>query len=66
MVMDRLENLKGIIQYLMADLNISHQIPHSLAERKTMMRALMNVWIPKPIVFNIFLDKDRDIYQQLV
>ena len=49
MVTDRLENLKGIIQYLMADLDISHQIPHTLEERRTMMRALMNVWIPKAI-----------------
>ena len=32
--MDRLENLKGIIQNLMADLDISHQIPHTLEERQ--------------------------------
>ena len=64
MVMDRLENLKGIIQYLMADLNISHQIPYTLEERKTMMRALMNVWVPKPIdaAFLILNPSQEEMY----
>ena len=44
--MDRLENLKNIIMYLMADEHVSHQIPSSLEERQRMMRALMNVWEP--------------------
>ena len=61
MVTDRLENLKGIIQYLMADLNISHQIPSSLAERQTMMRALMNVWIPKPIDTTFLSAQDAEL-----
>ncbi len=38
--MDRLENLKNIIMYLMADEHVSHQIPSSLEERQRMMRAL--------------------------
>ena len=42
--MDRLENLKNIIMYLMADEHVSHQIPSSLEERQRMMRALMIVW----------------------
>lgn len=42
--MDRLENLKNIIMYLMADEHVSHQIPSTLEERQRMMRALMNVW----------------------
>ena len=47
--MDRLENLKNIIMYLMADEHISHQIPSSLEERQRMMRALMNVWSSESI-----------------
>ena len=64
MVTDRLENLKGIIQYLMADLDISHQIPHTLEERKTMMRALMNVWIPKPIDTAFLTAQDAELQMQ--
>ena len=47
--MDRLENLKNIIMYLMADEHVSHQIPSSLEERQRMMRALMNVWSSESI-----------------
>ncbi len=64
MVTDRLENLKGIIQYLMADLDISHQIPHTLEERQRMMRALMNVWIPKPIDTTFLSEQDAELQMQ--
>ena len=64
MVTDRLENLKGIIQYLMADLDISHQIPHTLEERRTMMRALMNVWIPKAIDTTFLSAQDAELQMQ--
>ena len=49
MAMDRLENLKNIIMYLMADEHVSHRIPSSLEERQRMMRALMNVWSSESI-----------------
>ena len=47
--MDRLENLKNIIMYLMADEHVSHRVPSSLEERQRMMRALMNVWSSESI-----------------
>ena len=47
--MDRSENLKNIIMYLMADEHVSHRIPSSLEERQRMMRALMNVWSSESI-----------------
>ena len=47
--MDRLENLKNIIMYLMADNRVSHRIPSTLEERQRMMRALMNVWSSESI-----------------
>ena len=49
MAMDRLENLKNIIMYLMADNRVSHRIPSTLEERQRMMRALMNVWSSESI-----------------
>jgi len=64
MVTDRLENLKEIIQYLMADLDISHQIPHTLEERQRIMRALMNVWIPKPIDTTFLSAQDAELQMQ--
>ena len=47
--MERLENLKTIIQYLMADAHVSHRIPATLEERQRMMRALSNIWEPRDI-----------------
>ncbi|WP_262885127.1 hypothetical protein [Hallella mizrahii] len=37
--MDRLENLKNIIMYLMADEHVSYQIPSSLEERHPTSRS---------------------------
>ena len=62
--MDRLENLKNIIMYLMADEHVSHQIPSSLEERQRMMRALMNVWEPRPIAEDILMKQDVELQMQ--
>ena len=62
--MDRLENLKNIIMYLMADEHVSHQIPSSLEERQRMMRALMNVWKPRPIAEDFLMKQDVELQMQ--
>jgi len=62
--MDRLENLKNIIMYLMADEHVSHQIPSSLEERQRMMRALMNVWEPKAISEDFVKMQDAELQMQ--
>ena len=62
--MERLENLKSIIGYLMADNHISYQIPSSLNERQRMMRALMNVWEPKVISADFLTMQDAELQQQ--
>ena len=62
--MDRLENLKNIIMYLMADEHVSHQIPSSLEERQRMMRALMNVWEPRPISEDFLKMQDAELQMQ--
>ena len=62
--MDRLENLKNIIMYLMADEHVSHQIPSSLEERQRMMRALMNVWEPRPIAEDFLMKQDVELQMQ--
>ena len=64
MAMDRLENLKNIIMYLMADEHVSHQIPSSLEERQRMMRALMNVWEPRPIAEDFLTMQDAELQMQ--
>ncbi len=62
--MERLENLKTIIQYLMADAHVSHQIPATLEERQRMMRALMNVWEPRSISPEFLTMQDAELQMQ--
>ena len=62
--MDRLENLKNIIMYLMADEHVSYQIPSSLEERQRMMRALMNVWEPTAISNEFRKMQDAELQMQ--
>lgn len=64
MAMDRLENLKNIIMYLMADEHVSHRIPSTLEERQRMMRALMNVWEPKAISNDFLTMQDAELQMQ--
>ena len=59
-----LENLKNMIMYLMADEHVSHQIPASLEERQRMMRALMNVWKPRPISEDFLKMQDAELQMQ--
>ena len=63
-MMDRLDNLKNIIMYLMADEHVSHQIPSSLEERQRMMRALMNVWEPRLIAEDFLTMQDAELQMQ--
>ena len=62
--MERLENLKNIIRYLMADHHVSYQISSSLNERQRMMRSLMNVWEPKDISADYLTMQDAELQQQ--
>ena len=62
--MDRLERLKNIIQYLMADEHVSHRIPSSLHEKQRMMRALMNVWEPCEVSADLLVMQDAELKQQ--
>ncbi len=62
--MDRLERLKNIIKYLMADEHVGYQIPSSLEERQLMMRALMNVWEPNAIGNEFRKMQDAELQMQ--
>ena len=62
--MDRLENLKNIIRYLMADAHVSHRIPATIEECQRMMRALMNVWEPREISADFLTIQDAELQQQ--
>ena len=62
--MERLENLKTIIQYLMADAHVSHQIPATLEERQRMMRALSNIWEPRNISPEFLTMQDAELVLQ--
>lgn len=62
--MERLENLKTIIQYLMADAHVSHRIPATLEERQRMMRALSNIWEPRNISPEFLTMQDAELVLQ--
>ena len=62
--MERLENLRNIIRYLMADAHVSHRIPATIEECQRMMRALMNVWEPKAISADYLTMQDAELQQQ--
>ena len=62
--MDRLERLKNIIQYLMADNRVSHRMPSTIDECQRMMRALMNVWEPREISADFLTMQDAELQQQ--
>ena len=62
--MDRLDNLKNIIRYLMVDEHVSHRIPSTIEECQRMMRALMNVWEPREISADFLTRQDTELQQQ--
>ena len=62
--MDRIERLKNIIRYLMADAHVSHRLPSTLEECQLMMRALMNMWEPKAISTDFLTMQDAELQQQ--
>lgn len=63
---DRAENIRKVIEYLMADCHVCHQMPSSLEERQRMMRALMNVWEPRDISPEFLAMQDAGKYCQLM
>ena len=63
--MDRLENLKYIIRYLMADERVSHRMPGTIEECQRMMRALMNVWEPCEISADFLTIQNAELQQQV-
>lgn len=62
--MDRLERLKNIIRYLMADAHVSHRLPSTLGKCQRMMRALMNIWEPKDVSIDFLTMQDAELQQQ--
>lgn len=51
--------------YLMADNNVSYQIPDLLEDRQRMMRAMMNVWKPRNISHDFLRIQDAELRLQL-
>ena len=64
--MNRLENLKSILRYLMADEHVSYRMPATTAECQRMMRALSNVWEPREIAADFLAIQDAELQQQAV
>ena len=62
--MDRLENIRKVIEYLMADAHVSHRIPATLEERQRIMRALSNIWEPRSISPEFLAMQDAELQMQ--
>ena len=59
--MDRIENIKRVIAYLLAGKYDGQQIPSSLIDCQRLMRAGMNVWEPKPVPQGILDAQDAEL-----
>ena len=62
--MNRLENLKYIIENLLDGNSSVRQIPVSVAERQRLMRILMNVWQPRSVGSDLLSAQDRELQLQ--
>ena len=62
--MDRIENIKRVIAYLLAGKYDGQQIPSSLIDCQRLMRAGMNVWEPKPVPHDILDAEDAELALQ--
>lgn len=62
--MDRIENIKRVIAYLLAGKYDGQQIPSSLIDCQRLMRAGMNVWEPKPVPQEILDAEDAELALQ--
>ncbi len=62
--MDRIENIKRVIAYLLAGKYDGQQIPSSLIDCQRLMRAGMNVWEPKPVPQDILDAEDAELALQ--
>jgi O-acetyl-ADP-ribose deacetylase (regulator of RNase III) len=62
--MDRLENIKSVIAYLLDENGVVRQMPSSLAECQRLMRALMNVWEPGPLSNGFLKAQDAELKLQ--
>lgn len=62
--MDRIENIKHVIEYLLADNDFGRQIPSTLADCQRLMRALSNVWEPRSISPEFLAMQDAELQMQ--
>jgi len=62
--MDRIENIKHVIRYLLAGKYSSQQIPSDLTACQRLMRVGMNVWEPRPVSQDILDAQDAELALQ--
>lgn len=62
--MDRLDNIKHVIEYLLTGKVTSQQIPSTLAGMQRLMRAGMNVWEPQTVPAENLAAQDAELLLQ--
>ena len=63
--MNREDNLDFCIRYLMEQDKVEMKLPAAIGDKKRMLRALMNVWVPQPLSEEFLKAQDAELQMQL-
>lgn len=63
--MNRIENIDYCIRYLLKQDDVKADIPSTLAEKKQLLRALMNIWKPQTLSTEFLQAQDAELQAQL-
>ena len=64
-IRERTENLDFCIRYLLEQNEAQAEIPRKLRDKKQLMRALMNIWVPQPLSDEFLAAQDAELQAQL-
>ena len=63
--MDRIENIDYCIRYLLEQDEAQAEVPTKLRDKQQLLRALMNIWQPKPLDLEFLQAQDAELQAQL-
>ena len=63
--MNRTENIDYCIRYLLKQNDVKADTPHTMAEKRQLLRALMNIWKPQPLSAEFLRAQDAELQAQL-
>ena len=63
--MNRSENIDYCIRYLLKQNDVKADTPHTMYEKRQLLRALMNIWKPQPLSADFLRAQDAELQAQL-